>query len=137
MHVFGRTEALEDEPIELQGFNSNVGNIITVSPDGRWLAAGEFSGGLLLWDLERPAAHPKTLKCGDEHGLCGKTVERIEFSPTGEWLAVGARGGSLQLWKVEHSAVGFERQTILESDDFDFQAMAFSPDNRWLCDSHS
>jgi WD40 repeat protein len=66
---------------------------IAVSPDGRSLASGTFTGTVFLWDLEN----------GRTTELKGQTrlVNGIDFSPDSRILASGSRDGTTRLWDVE------------------------------------
>jgi len=67
---------------------------LTVSPDGRWLAAGTGpEGHVYLWDLTVPDPEPRVLL----HG--GTTILMLSFSPDSTHLASVA-GGKIKVWKV-------------------------------------
>jgi WD40 repeat protein len=66
---------------------------LAVSPDGRLLAAGTFSGVVDVWEI----ASGRQLE-----SLKGQTalVNSLDFSPDGTLLAVASRDGSTRLWDV-------------------------------------
>lgn len=75
---------------------------LAMSPDGKVLAIGDYSGRITLWDRDqaRPAAAP----------LIAHTniIRRLAFSPDGAMLASGADDGAAILWDVP------SRQTIAQ-----------------------
>jgi hypothetical protein len=88
------------------------------SPDGSWLASGDSSGKIQLWE----AATGRRV-----HSFHQKaTVWALAFSPDGRWLAAGDRSGTIQLWEA---ATGQEGRSFQQKAIW---ALAFSPDGRWL-----
>jgi WD40 repeat protein len=92
---------------------------LAFSPDGTLLAAGNWSGELLLWDVgnESPAT---TL------GTHSDPVVDLAFSPDGRLLAAGflsAGPGTVEIWEPASG----ELLTSLEG-----QRLAFSPDGAAL-----
>jgi WD40 repeat protein len=127
-------------PPPLRGHEGRV-NAVTFSPDGRWLATG---GGdptetgtdstIRLWVVGAPVpnANPIVL---DEHQ---DQVNALAFSPDGHWLATGGgdpakdnTDNAARLWEmgVTSSAVN---PPLFSGHDRWIQALAFSPDGRWL-----
>ena len=88
---------------------------MAVSPDGELLAAADFEGPAVIWNvgegrplhvLSGEAARLSSPKSGDETGRIRQPVRALAFSPDGRTLATGhgARledlGGDDSLWGV-------------------------------------
>ena len=78
----------------LQVFPGKGGPVhcVAVSPDGRWLAAGDAGGGLRLWELET----------GRERALAGHQsgLRSVAFSPDSRHLLSAEAGGLIVQWDV-------------------------------------
>jgi WD40 repeat protein len=105
------------------------------SPDGKWLAANEFTTlHPRLFRLD-PEAHTS------ESYVLSEAVEGFElrFSVDGQWLVGSAYGSSaVQLWSLRDlwhgvplSDVDFETQ-VLRGHEASVSALVFSLDGRWL-----
>jgi len=70
---------------------------MAVSPDGRWLAVGDFDGDVLIWDLETPGAKisGKRLKPNLSHK---DKVFGMAFSPSGRTLVTVGSDEVLLKW---------------------------------------
>jgi WD40 repeat protein len=87
------TKVDRDTGTELQRFRTTASPFaIALSPDGRTLAAGTFSGTIYLWDVASGQA--RQLK-GQ-----GRLVGGVDFSPDGRMLASSSRDGTTRLWDV-------------------------------------
>ena len=64
---------------------------LAVSPDSKTLAAGTFSGGLLMYDLSSAALVEKS------KGVTRGTVRQLAWAPDGSMLAVSDAGPSIKL----------------------------------------
>jgi serine/threonine protein kinase/WD40 repeat protein len=66
--------------------------LIALSPDGRWLAAGtRHEAGIQVWDMATGQVVHKTAAGHWAYPL---------FSPDSQWLATSWEGGETQLWEV-------------------------------------
>jgi WD40 repeat protein len=104
---------------------------LTLSPDGRWLAAHDFRG--LVWDVvaERQIA---------ELDIPYRAYKLL-FSPDGQWLAAASGEptmgylGAVKTWRLKYNAA----QDLLSFHPVAYikyqgpaNDIAFSPDGRWL-----
>ena len=93
---------------------------LAVSPDGRWLIAGQANGEALLWEL--PARRPKA------RWQFGSKVNCLAFSPDNRLLAVGCQDGAV--WVLENPTG--ERITQFRRADRTSYNLRFSTDNKRL-----
>jgi WD40 repeat protein len=100
------------------------------SPDGRWLAGGDVTGNVVLWEVAT-GKKLRTLACPfDAPGVVNCC---LAFSPDGNLLAScgrlsGDAGGKVWLWNV---ATGKHTATLLGHSDR-VVSVAFSPDGNLL-----
>ncbi len=99
-------------------------NVLTFSPDGRWLAIGTQDGTIRLWDSSTWQEKWK-VSFGEYYGVV-PTVRDLAFSPDSHLLASGRDIGT-EVWDV---ATG--RQVARMSDNGQVFSVAFSPDGRWV-----
>ncbi len=80
---------------ELYKFTGKGGSVhaVAVSPDRRWLAAGDAGGGLRLWSLK---THQERALTGHQSG-----IRSVAFSPDGRRLLSCRRGRRIVQWNVE------------------------------------
>jgi len=100
--------------------------------DGRWLAAG-YGSGAEVWDTSTWAKLRK-LNFGIGTTPAGRSIHAIsalDFSPGGNLLAVASDKGLVNVWNMEDVAAArlFRRSDSLDEDT---NAIAFSPDGRFL-----
>ncbi len=127
-------------PILLRGHEDRV-NALAFSPDGEWLATG---GGdptetgtdstIRLWAVGAPDlnANPVVLNGHQDQ------VNSLAFSPDGHWLATGGGNpakdntdNAARLWEMGVTSAAVN-PPLLSGHDRWIQALAFSPDGRWL-----
>lgn len=116
------TESLFTEPIESMAS-------MVLSPDGRYLAVGSFSGQIRLWDV----AQSTSVATFKGHS---RMTWALAFNADGTLLASGGYDGAVKLWQVERVE---RRQAYTESclrtlqgHEKWIRSLAFSPDGRFL-----
>ncbi len=107
------------KPIEIREHNGV--NAVAFSPDGEFIAAGGFRGGLRLWHV-RSGDWRRSFK-GHE-----SDVYAVAFSPDGKLLASGSADKTIRLWKV---ATGKTVRVLTGHTDW-VLSLTFSPDGRIL-----
>ena len=102
---------------------------VSISCDGKLLAAADRNGSTYLWDLASSArtAPPATLTDPASDG-----VRAVAFSPDGKTLATGDATGSTHLWDLTSGAPTAPAATLTDSASEDVQAVAFSPGGKRL-----
>ncbi len=95
---------------------------VAISPDGKWLAAGDHDGTVQLWDA-LTGRKSRTLKGHNP----GAAVRGLSFSRDGKQLADCSVDGTVKLWDVEN---GQEIRTF--KGDGMLADVAFSPDGKRL-----
>ena len=131
----------------LHGHRSCVG-ALAFSPDGNFLAAGDWSKCILVWD-------PKNRARLEQNTPFMDVVRSVAFSPDGNFLAAGSKDGRLALWRrspatpqgldwgepillsMPHAPVTTLTPRDVASNPVgrDVWAVAFSPDSKWLASS--
>jgi hypothetical protein len=98
-------------------------DLLALSPDGRYLAAGGQGERVWLWDLRDEDAGPRALP-----GNGSETME-LSFSPEGERLVAIGRGVAPRVWST---ASGRLERTIAGEDALVPPSAVFTPDGRQL-----
>jgi serine/threonine protein kinase/WD40 repeat protein len=70
-------------------------NVLSASPDGRWLVLGLRGGAVYCWDLEQSDPTYATWKAHD------RELKAIAFSPDSRWLYTGGADGRIRRWSIE------------------------------------
>jgi serine/threonine protein kinase/WD40 repeat protein len=123
-------QALVSALTNLSGFalgsDAPVGCIAT-SPDARWLASGDWYGGITLWDLDsrEPQQNARRLS-GHKSG-----VSTLAISPNGHWLASAAWDGTLGLWELGTDSLP-TRTNAVECHSAGVNSIVISKHSRWL-----
>jgi WD40 repeat protein/serine/threonine protein kinase len=79
--------------------------LVTLSLDGRLLAAGNTKGGVRLWDLE--TGKERILQAGEEpppSAFRSRSVACLALSPDGKTLASGGWDSKMTLWDLDGTA---------------------------------
>jgi WD40 repeat protein len=122
---------------QLHSFDMPAGStpLVVLSPDGRFLAAGNTRGGVRLWDLQ--TGKERQLQEGEEHtpsAVRSRSVSCAALSPDGKTLATGGWDSKVTLWDVDSAArdgkPGRPRATIRTGEVV--SALAFTRDGKTL-----
>lgn len=98
-------------------------NSMTFSFDGRWLAVGSGSGGIVIRDAENGA--PVTTLSGQD-----KTIRALVYTPDGQTLYSGGDDDQLRAWDLRGGGAGLRQS--LEADANGGGPVIFSPDGTAL-----
>ena len=116
---------------QANGFSSsNEGGVygLAFSPDGKTLAAAEYSGKVHLWDV---ASWHKSATLSVPSNDSGGEAGYMAFSPHGRILAVGDSDGTTYLWNVpERSRIAV--LSYHNSPPSGISGVAFSPNGHIL-----
>ncbi len=116
------TESLFTEPIESMAS-------MVLSPDGRYLAVGSFSGQIRLWSV----ATSTTVAIFKGHS---RMAWALAFNAESTLLASGGYDGIVKLWKVEREEGRQEYHALclktLYGHEKWIRSLAFSPDSTLL-----
>jgi WD40 repeat protein/uncharacterized caspase-like protein len=97
---------------------------ITLSEDGKALAAATESGDVVAWDVADPR-HPGPL-CLESAGTA--RVVALAFGPGGRTLVAGCQDGSLASWDLPQGT----RRPAIKARRAQLAGLAASPDGRYL-----
>jgi WD40 repeat protein/serine/threonine protein kinase len=92
-----------------------------ISPDERWIASGDVSGEIKIWDAATGV---------EVHSLhyCDEEITHVRFSPDGRWLATTGVDRIVHIWQVgtwlEHARLEAHQRTVVQ--------VAWSPDSKQL-----
>jgi WD40 repeat protein len=99
--------------------------VLAFAPDGRTLAAGDWSGVVTLWDVTTRTERA-TLAAIEAKSFIDE-VTAVTFAPDGSTLAV-AIGRNVQLWDVATASLVVR----LEGHTGNVKCLAYSPDGTLL-----
>ena len=98
------------------------GRSISMSKDGRWLAAGSFNDSIYLWDLRSNELHPLVME-----GIIREASSAI-FNNSGSVLAAFDPGDGIVFWDVaSQKRIGLIKEKLL-----DVNTLAISPNEKWI-----
>jgi WD40 repeat protein/tetratricopeptide (TPR) repeat protein len=110
--------------------NEFAANMLTVSPDGRFVATWGASKNVYIWNVEDPSKGVDARPTGSV-GRSGEELAEVTyavFSSTGDWLATVDRKGGAQLWDASTQ----EKLLYWKAHVDAATHVAFSPDERQL-----
>ncbi len=101
---------------DLTGLREMV-STLGYSPSGDLIAAGDFDGGLMIWNADGKVR----VEANYEKSV--GTIHSLTFAPDGESLATAGDDGAVHLWKTDGSEIG----EPLRGPTAPLQAVVFSP----------
>ncbi|XOV92404.1 MAG: caspase family protein [Bacteroidota bacterium] len=110
----------QDFPIELriQGGHDHQVTVLTVSPDGKWLASGGYDRTIVLWDIETG----KELRRITQEGY----LRALEFSPNGNLIGSVSEEGSAVIYDLTSG----KAVRVLSAESVYYRNLRFLPDGK-------
>jgi WD40 repeat protein len=105
----------------LLGEPGGGGGKTAISPTGKFLATIACSGGIVIWDLQRPCVH------WEKDATPSGGYSSLAFSPDGTSLASGTGDGVVTIWEV---STGTQKDKFRV--DNSVYCMSYSPDQKYL-----
>ncbi|MFF7446002.1 MULTISPECIES: helix-turn-helix domain-containing protein [unclassified Streptomyces] len=124
----GQLLDLRSGRITRRALTSGATTALAFSPDGKYLAAGDESGQVTVWDGD---AHKSrgVLPASPVRDGTPRRVSSLAFSPDGRILAAAGDDGTLRLWDPDaNRPIG----SALPTPGTALLALAFSPDSKTL-----
>jgi WD40 repeat protein len=119
---------LQSGRITRRALTSGTTTALAFSPDGKYLAAGDESGQVTVWDSDANE-HLGILPASPAADGKPRHVSALAFSPDGRTLAAAGYDGTLRLWDTDSSRpIG----SALPTSGTALLDLAFSPDNKTL-----
>jgi WD40 repeat protein len=108
---------------------------ISISPDGKFLAAGGHDMTLRMWDMETckllKVIDLKFVGSGDKWRP--SDVMAVAFSPNGKYLAAGSRDRTVRIWDLNPMfMLRVKESKKLDTSQGGIRAIAWSPDGNYL-----
>ncbi|MFJ4585611.1 nSTAND1 domain-containing NTPase [Streptomyces echinatus] len=124
----GQFMDLSTSRVTRRALTTGITTALAYSPDGSYLAAGDESGGVSLWD---GAAGPPlaVLPSPPARDDLSRYVSALAFSPDGRTLAAAGADGTLRLWDVSSSR---QIGSALPTAGTAILAVAFDSDSKTL-----
>ncbi|GAA5611292.1 hypothetical protein Spla01_02439 [Streptomyces platensis] len=98
-------------------------DVLSVSPDGRWLATQEHQPPIRIWDMHAPRqVSPRLLT------RCRRRASALAISPDGQRLATADLDHTIRIWDLASNA----GPRALTGHTSPVGAISVSPDGRWL-----
>jgi WD40 repeat protein len=119
--VTGKETGVLPRPADQRAGDYWPGQCLSISPDGRLLAAHLRLNFVQVWDIRSGAVVAK---------LADKMVKvsALAFSPDGRWLATAGEGERVRVWDVKT----WKLRGTLQGQKSEVTALAFHPEGRWL-----
>ena len=119
------------DPLEWK-HGSPVGST-AISPDGKWMAVGTYTGEVYLRKISDPEQAVQV-------ATHGKHIHSICFSPDSTIMATGGGDGTIDFWRTEESGAKLDRSfnahleqsPITGINRYGIHSLAFSPDKTRL-----
>jgi hypothetical protein len=108
-------------------------SVVAFSPDNRWLVTTSNTS-LYLWDMTSPYPGEMAVVLRDHR----RAITEVVISPDGRWLVTGSDknptapwqwDAAIRVWDLSHLS---DEPTSLPGHKRTVEAMAISPDSRWL-----
>jgi len=101
----------------------------SISPDGRYLAAGGRTGAIYIWDLETDELLDQALQVAAENDTTDPVVMALVFDRDSQMLMAGYRNSDIVVWDFKSGAT---RLPPLQGHTDWVLSLAISPDNQLL-----
>jgi WD40 repeat protein len=99
---------------------------VSLSPDGRWLAALDGTERALVWDLSRSEPSLNVISLPGD----GKEIKDVLVGPDSNLIATIGSGGA-RVWDLRKAQLNL-RPRHFSSDAMELRKLLFSPNGRWL-----